>query len=130
MKRLAILFLILAGCGGGESPLLPPPDNVAHTLHWEPPTIWADNTPLNPRFDIAWYDIYACDNLAFLDNLLPCATVRGVDNEARVASFFDLWLLAPYNITPPKWISMKSVSKDNVASQFGPPVLWEPVPWE
>jgi hypothetical protein len=80
---------------------------------------------LDPRFDIHEYDIYACDNLIFLDNLLPCATVAGVDNEARIVSFFDLWLLAPYGIAPPKWISVKAVSNDNMASEFASPVLWE-----
>jgi hypothetical protein len=118
-----ICVVVLIGCGGG--PDVPPPGPAPHTLTWQPPAAFTDNTTLRPEADILEYDIYACDDILFLDNALPCATVAGVDNEARVVSFFDLWLLAPYGINPPKWISVKAVSNDNLASAFAAPVLWE-----
>jgi hypothetical protein len=98
---------------------------VAHTLTWQVPTTYTDCSALDPLRDIREYDIYACDNILFLDSLLPCATVAGIDNTGWPVSFFDLWLLAPFGIQPPVYISMKAVSTDNVESAFATWIKWE-----
>lgn len=123
MIAFLLIIFLLAGCGGGDRPPGAPPVENA-VLRWDPPATFTDNTPLDPKRDLAEYEIYACDNEAFLDFLLPSAMVVVVDNEDRVVSSFNLQLLRPHGIVPPKWITIKSVARNSMSSRFADPVLW------
>ncbi len=69
------------------------------------------------------YEIHASDNRDWNDNTLRAA-LAGWDNGSPVSTF-DLSLLAPFGIGPNCYVTVRSVSKDNIASGYGTPCWWE-----
>lgn len=88
--------------------------------------MWNDNSPMDLRA-ISWYEIHVSDNAVWGDNTLRAA-LAGVDNAGVPVSTFDLGLLATYGIAPGPdgcYVTVRSVSYDNIASGYGEPCWWE-----
>jgi hypothetical protein len=97
------------------------------TLCWKQPELFADNTPLDPARDIAWYEIHVSDNAAWGDNTLRAA-LSGVDNAGLIVRSFNLALLAEYGIHPGDngcYVTVRSIGPGNTPSEYGKPCWWE-----
>ena len=117
-----VLFVVLAGCGGGEetSPTTSTP--TSKVLSWTPPQSYVDQTPLDPARDLDHYEIYVNESGNFASTDQSDAVVSAVDpaSGGPVASF-DIANLAPFlapNVS--YYVSMKSVSVTGVKSDFSP----------
>ena len=113
------LCLLLLSCGSAPGP---PAPVESETLRWVQEPTFADNSPMDLRA-ISWYEIHVSDNAVWGDNTLRAA-LAGVDNGVPVSTF-DLGLLAPFGIGPNCYVTVRSVSKDNIASGYGEPCWWE-----
>ena len=121
---LLLLCLLALSCGSAPGPPPVAVDN-SETLRWVQEPLYADNTPLDVR-SILLYEIHVSDNAAWNDNTLRAA-LAGVDNSGAPVSTFDLGLLAAYGIGPGVgcYVTVRSVSNDNIASGYGEPCWWE-----
>lgn len=123
---LAVLLPLLGLLSCGSSPA-PGPIVNTETLCWKQPPQYADNSPLDLRRDISWYEVHVSDNGAWSDNTLRAA-LAGVDNAGAPISTFNLALLAAHGIVPGPdgcYVTVRSVSTDNMASGYGDPCWWE-----
>ena len=123
MHRAILIALILAGCGGGGPSPPPPVDNVqrSEVLRWKQPPIFADNTPMDIRRDVARWDIYCSLFDPPADNDIVASVVTP-DNLA-----FNLSLLRIYGYGPGpdgKLVFLKCIGIDNQGSAFSEPAMW------
>ena len=123
MTRLPafLLCLLALSCGSAPGPAPVPVDN-SETLHWTQEPLYSDNTPLDIR-SILLYEIHASDNADWSDNTLRAA-LAGVDNVGEPVSAFNLSLLAAYGIGPGCYVTVRSISFDNIPSGYGIPCWW------
>ena len=122
---LPLLGLLSMSCGSPAGP--PAPVDNTETLRWVQEPLYADNTPLDLRRNISWYEIHLSDNAVWGDNTLRAA-LAGVDDAGVPVSTFDLALLAAYGIGPGDngcYVTVRSISSDNISSGYGIPCWWE-----
>jgi hypothetical protein len=130
--------LMLAGCGGGggggDTSQGTIPGSAAPNLAWDPPTTFADSSPMNPYAELDYYELYLRTDPSFTDNDPPVAQVSAVANVIgpdgqttiqTLTNIFDLNNLAPFvqngNVY---YLSIKSVGVDGLKSSFSVPVIW------
>lgn len=118
MKHIAtVLSLLLLSCGSAPSPAPVGPTMLAWIQH---PT-WNDNSPLDPRRDLSYFEVYVSPDNEFTDNELV-AVLAAVDNAGVMTESFDLALLAAYGIRPGQegcLAGVRSISSHNVPSRYG-----------
>lgn len=140
MKRLLICLIIFSGCMSDKSTGTPAPAPVppatTHVLRWDQDPLWDDNSAMSLTEDVRCYELFVI-NTARLDNvddLEPCAAVAGIyiDNagEVVVSNSFDLNALREHGIDADngvRFVFMKTVSVDNVDSEYSAPHVWEEI---
>jgi len=130
MRRVLLIPLIaLLSCSGGSPPIPPPvpADNVTECLTWVQPPQYVDNTTLDLCRGISWYEVHLDDDGVFGDNTVVAA-VAGVDNVGQPEDEFTLTLLESYGISHGVagcFVTVRSISSDNVKSDFGKACWWE-----
>ncbi|MDA8122234.1 MAG: hypothetical protein M0Z38_06685 [Deltaproteobacteria bacterium] len=117
---IPLLCLLAMSCGSSSGPPAPVEKTM---LTWIQDAKWNDNSPMDLRL-ISWYEVHVSDNAAWNDNTLRAA-LAGVDNVGVPVSTFDLSLLAAYGIRPNCYVTVRSISIDNAASDYGTPCWWE-----
>jgi hypothetical protein len=96
--------------GGGQRPT---------TLSWNPPTEYADGTPLDPSSEILQYEIFVGPSKDFDLQAIPSAVVEGGNSNS-----FDLRETGQSPDFYPLWVTMRSVSVEEVKSDFAAPIEW------
>lgn len=122
---VASLFLVGCGGGGGASdagPTGPTGPSTFKVLRWNPPSTFADQTPLDPARDLKDYAIYVNETGSFMPADPPTAIVAAVDPATgKLITSFDLANLGPFLTANKKYyISMQSVSITGATSEFSP----------
>ena len=118
-------FAAFSGCGGGggssssEGTPLP-----AKVLSWEPPTSYADQSPLNPNTDLYQFEIYVNESGTFTETDSPLAAVSAVDPATKnLTTSFDLANPSSrLTVGPHYYVSLRAVALTGVKSSFSPPV--------
>lgn len=136
---LLVLVLAASGCGsggGGAAPVAEAAAPVpASALTWEPPTTFADNTPMDPVKDLDHYEIYVGTSPVFTDNDVPVAHVAaltfvdepsGNAKKQVLTSSFMLNNLLPF-VEPGNvyFVSIRAVGVDALTSGFSRPLEWD-----
>ena len=118
---LSLLFLsgfLLTGCGGGSSGEQLP----TKMLRWNPPTSYADSTPLNPTYELDSYEIYVKESGNFSDTDSAMASLSATNNSTgQITTSFNLANLSPFiskEIT--YFVSVRAVAKNGLKSNFSP----------
>ncbi len=135
---LLVLFLSLAGCGGGGSATESQgsqPAKAASVVAWDPPTTYVDNSMMDPYRDLDYYEFYVGSSPNFTDNDVPIAQVAAVTNilgsdgnsyNTTLTNEFILGNLKPFAM-PGKvnYLSIRAVGVGGLKSDFSEPVLWD-----
>lgn len=132
VRYLGILLVLAvigsAGCGGGGAEgeaAVPGPVGTASLLAWDPPTTFADHSPLDPYTDLDHYEFYIREDVNFTDNDLHMAEVNAVEKQVLVSEF-NLNNLLPF--VPPgtrSYLSIRAVGADGSKSEFSQPIAWD-----
>ena len=137
LVSLAAMLIVLPGCGGGgggESGA-PSPGTVS-VLEWDPPTVDADGTPMDPKRDVGYYEFYLRTDPNFSDDDQPVAQVAGfIDVRSpngksftrKLTTEFPLDNLLPFTEKGKRYyLSIRAVGVDGQMSPFMDPVAWDP----
>ncbi len=129
LTAVGAALIVLFGCGGAEegggTTSSAPPPGKEQRLSWIEPPVYNDNvTPLDLRTDVPLYEIHASET-GFFDNDTVVAYVNGVDGEGVPVQSFDMNQLAAFGVKPNQYVSVRTLSKDNVWSEFGDPCWWD-----
>jgi hypothetical protein len=131
MMFLALSIAVLAsfsGCGGGGAssdsgtPMGSGP-LPAKVLSWEPPTSYADATPMDPVKDLDRFEIYVSESGTFTDKDSPLADVSAVDPATNnlTTSFNLAKLNRNLTVGPRYFVSLRAVALTGLKSSFSPP---------
>lgn len=131
---MALIGIILSGCGGGGDGETAPSGSVT-VLEWDPPNVAADGTPMDPRRDINYYEFYLRTNQNFTENDEPVAQVAAFydvispDGKAFVRELtteFTMDNLVPFTEKGKRYfVSIRAVGVDGLKSGFMVPVAWD-----
>jgi len=128
---------ILSGCGGGgETPQTqtPSPSGAVSVFAWASPSTFNDNTPLNPSFDIDYYELYLSTDPTFADGDLPAVEIAAVAESPSPDGLpavrlpvtqFTLELIPSIPSGNLLYVSMRAVGIDRQKSAFMAPVAWD-----
>lgn len=104
-------------------------------LAWTPPTVYSDNTAMNPLQDLDYYEFYVRQDKNFAESDLPAAEVKAVtdligpDGQTVVPTLtnsFALSNLLPFTQSGSVYyISIRAVGIGGLKSQFSVPVAWD-----
>jgi hypothetical protein len=128
--KFLFLFLLLttaliSGCGGGgsaDSGGSPGEALPAKTLSWQPPSSYADSTPLNPASDLDSFEIYVNENGVFsAADKADAALAAYNPGSAQVTTSFNLANLGPYLSKGIQYhVAVRAVAKNGLKSDFSP----------
>ena len=122
---ILILAVIFSGCGGGggqgSSNNNGATKVVAHKgMSWIPPTNYTDGTPLDPRRDLDFYEIFVNQ-----ERTSPAAQVSAVNPaDGTLVTSFDLFRLGAVFDNGSNSISMRAVSKAGELSDSSAPAYF------
>ena len=138
LMGLIVAMIVLPGCGGGgggESSAVSPPSGTVTALEWDPPTVAADSTPLDPRRDLDYYEFYLRTDQNFTENDQPVAQVaafydvlspNGKSFVRDLTKEFTLDNLLPFTEKGKRYyVSIRAVGVDGLKSGFMVPVAWD-----
>lgn len=128
--------LLLAGCGGGDTPQSqgPAPSGPVSVLAWTPPATYNDNVALIPERDLEYYEIFVRQDPNFSDSDQPAVQVAAVastlspDGQTVLKSLTTEFILELIPTLPPGnrlYVSMRAVGIDRQKSTFMAPVAWD-----
>ncbi|MDO8942442.1 MAG: hypothetical protein Q7U75_04625 [Desulfobacterales bacterium] len=132
LALLAVAAMII-GCGGGGDSFQASPSGPAIAISWKPPEKTLNNTALDPREDLDYYEIHVSTDGTFSEEDVPVALVAAVevlpseDGRFLIKSpitEFDLNLLPNLPAANPLYVSLRAVGTDRQKSAFMEPVLW------
>jgi len=107
---------------GGASDIFP-----AKILSWSPPTQYIDGSPLDPKSELDFFEIYVNENGIFSDSDIEMATVSISDPNAGqiINTSFDLSNLSPFiSQGVIYYVSVRAVSITGIKSSFSQSVAF------
>ncbi len=132
-------MIIFPGCGGGGAGTASgdglSPSATGAVLEWNPPTVAADGTAMDPQRDLSYYEFYLRTDTNFSDADVPVAQVpsfgevRSPDGHSfrrTLTTEFPMENLLPF-VEPGKryYVSIRAVGVDGLKSAFMVPVVWD-----
>jgi hypothetical protein len=118
-----MLSLLLASCGGGESGGTSPSSSFEKILSWAPPDSYTDDTALDPESELREYHIYVNETGVFSESDELIAAVSAVDSAGSAVTSFNLMNVSLTLASNVKYyVSMRSVTRSGVTSDFSPAV--------
>lgn len=143
ISMIIIIAILLPSCGmwGDESEVsqqtgaVSQPSETVTALEWDPPEVADDGTPMDPRQDLEYYELYLRTDTNFGDHDLPVAYVAsftdvfspdGESFKRELVNEFFLDNLLPFTEGgKPYYVSLRAVSVDGKKSEFMYPVVWD-----
>jgi len=138
LMGLIVAMIVLPGCGGGGgggSSAVSQPSGSVTVLEWDPPSVAADSTPIDPRRDLDYYEFYLRTDQNFTENDQPVAQVasyydvlspNGKSFKRELTKEFPLDNLLPFTEKGKQYyVSIRAVGVDGLKSGFMVPVPWD-----
>ncbi|NJD63562.1 MAG: fibronectin type III domain-containing protein [Deltaproteobacteria bacterium] len=119
---LLLTTALISGCGGGGGSTSGGPALPAKTLSWQPPSSYADSTPLNPATDLDSFEIYVNESGVFTDTDKADAALAAYNpGSGQVTTSFNLANLGPYLSMGTQYhVAVRAVAKNGLKSDFSP----------
>ena len=133
---IIMIAVLLPSCGEWEEQSqVSQPSGMVTALEWDPPEVADDGTPMDPRQDLEYYELYLRTDTNFGDNDLPVAYVAsftdifspdGGSFKRELVNEFVLDHLLPFTERGKQYyVSIRAVSVDGKKSEFMYPVAWD-----
>lgn len=133
---IIMIAILLPSCGElEEQSQVSQPSGMVTALEWDPPEVADDGTPMDPRQDLEYYELYLRTDTNFGDNDLPVAYVAsftdvfspdGGSFKRELVNEFILDNLLPLTERGKQYyVSIRAVSGDGKKSEFMYPVVWD-----
>ncbi len=127
-----IIAVVLSGCGknggtapsGATSPPTPPPAPTGKVLSWDPPTLYTDNSILDPGTELVRLEFYVNTSGTFSATDTPRGSVPAVDpGTGLFRSSMALDNLGPFPAGHQYYIAMRVEATGGAKSGFSAPVV-------
>ena len=138
LMSLIAVIIVFPGCGGGGGEGGSDgssSSSMKEVIEWDPPEIAADGTPMDPKRDLDYYELYLRTDRNFSDEDLPVAHVasftdvlsqNGQSFRRELTKEFDMENLLPFAEKGKRYyVSIRAVGVDGLKSAFMVPVAWD-----